>query len=120
MRLRITLWLTVIFLCTPMVLAAWFPEFFTAGLRFVLRYNLELTLPIFTHMYCLWRAYTTRAGVFGRPFFLICCIVSIGALAGLVATFTALSFYIVTAAPALYVICGNLLSWKVRLSRGRA
>jgi hypothetical protein len=120
MRLRITLWLTVIVLCTPLVLAAWIPNVFTNGLRFVLRYNLELALPIFTHLHCLWRAYISRSGVLGLPFFLICCVVSIGAFAGLFEIFTALSFYIVTSVPALYVICGNLLSSKVRVSRGRA
>jgi hypothetical protein len=120
MALRITLWLSVFLICTPMVLAAWYPDSFTIALRFVLRYGLEFALPIFTHIYGLWVAYAVRTRVLGRLVFLICCGLSIGSFAYLYQTFTALAFYIVTAVPALYAISSNLLSGKVRFSGRRA
>ena len=120
MALRIALWMSVIAIGTPMVLAAWYPEIFAIGLRFVLSYYLELALPIFMHIYGLWCAYAHRANALGRLVFQICCGISIGSFAYLYQTFSEIAFFSVTAVPALYRISSNLLSWKARVSGHRA
>ena len=112
---RIATWLIVIVLCTPMVLMAWYPDIFTVGLRFVLRYYLELVIPIWMHTYGLWVAYSRRSGTYGRLAFAIFCGLSIGSFAYLSYAFTNRVFWNVTIVPSLYIIISDLLSGKSRL-----
>ncbi len=66
MTRRIFDWLIAVVAFSPLVLMAWYPDIFTAGLRFVLRYHLELVLLAWIHAYSLWVVYSRRNNRRGR------------------------------------------------------
>jgi hypothetical protein len=112
---RIAAWLMVFALCSPMVLMAWYPDIFTVGLRFVLRYHIELALPLWMHAYGLWVAYSRRSNPRSRFAFVAYCCISIAAFGYLAHSFTYQVFWVVTVVPAIYIIMSDLLSGKSRL-----
>ena len=98
-----------------MVLMAWYPDIFTLGLRFVLRYYLELALPVWTHVYGLWVAYSRRSSRYNRFAFMAFFFTSIISFICLARTFTYHVFWGVTVIPMLYLVVSDLLSAKSRL-----
>ena len=115
MAQRIAIWLIVFALVSPFVLMAWYPDIFTIGLRFVLRYYLELTLPAWTHVYGLWVAYSPRSSKQSRFAFAAFCCIAIVSFVYLAHTFTYQAFWEVTLIPWLYLVVSDLLSGKSRL-----
>ncbi len=109
------IWLWVMLLCSPMVLMILKPGCFTVGLRFVLRYNLELALPVFMHAVGLWVVYGRRSSKRGRLAFATFVCISVVSFGWLATTFTYRVFWAVTVTPVLYVILSDLLIGKSRL-----
>jgi hypothetical protein len=93
----------------------WYPDIFTIGLRFVLRYYLELALPAWMHAYGLWVAYSRRSNPRTRFAFAAFCCISVASFGYLALVFTYRAFWGVTGVPALYLIMSDLLSEKSRL-----
>jgi hypothetical protein len=115
MATRTATWLLfAILFVAPLVLMAWYPDTFTVGLRFVLRYCLEWALPIWTHAYCLWVTYKRRSGRLGSIAFVAFCCISIISFAGLAHFYTYTVFWAVTVLPGSYAIVSDLLSGNGR------
>jgi hypothetical protein len=96
---------------------AWDPDLFTIALSFVLRYRLELAIPIWMHAYSLTVAYSRRSNSRARFAFVAFCCISAGALAYLAYSYTYQHFGLVTIVPGGYLVASDLLSGKSRLLR---
>lgn len=100
---RIATWLTYLAPAVLLLVVIWYPESFDHVLRHVLRYSLELALPIFTHSYFLWRAYLEN----GRKRWILTAVfglVSGVAFVVLFSHYTLTTFGLVTGLPTLYGI----------------
>ena len=115
MAKRIITWSLMGLLATPLVLMAWYPDTFTVGLRFVLRYHLELLLPVWMQGYGLTVAYSRRFNTRSRFAFAAFCCVSLASFGYLAYSYTYRVFWGVTVIPAFVFLVGSdLLSGKSR------
>ena len=113
---RVLTWLVVGVLLAPLVLMARYPDTFTVGLRFVLRYHLELALPVWMQAYGLTIAYSRRFNQRSRIAFAAFCCLSLASFGYLAYSYTYRVFWGVTVIPAfLYLVGSDLLSGKSRL-----
>lgn len=113
---RAVAWIFVLLVCSLFALMIWKPDIFTLSLRFVLRYYLELILPLFMHGYGLWVAYSRCSNPRGHFAFVVFCCTSAISFALLAITFTYHLFWGVTVIPPfLYIIVSDLLSGNSRL-----
>jgi len=117
MTQRILLWILVgVLFISPLVLMAWYPDAFTVGLRFVLRYHLELALPVWMQIYGLTVAYSRRFNTRGCVAFAAFCCISIASFVYLANSYTYYAYWGVTVIPAfLFIVGSDLLSGKSRL-----
>jgi hypothetical protein len=109
---RIAIWFTVLVVCFPLVMMARYPDTFTAFTRYVLRYHLELALPLYTHTYSLWSAYHRRISLFSRAAFVAFCAISAIAFVCLAFLYTYRVFWAVTVVPCIYLIFDGRLVGK--------
>jgi hypothetical protein len=116
MTKRVLAWLLIGVLVTPLVLMAWYPDTFTAGLRFVLRYHLELVLPIWMQASGLTIAYSRRFNQRSRLALVAFCCLSLASFGYLAYSYTYQVFWGVTVIPVfLFLVGSDLLSGKSRL-----
>ena len=114
---RVLTWFLMGVLVTPLVLMAWYPDTFTVGLRFVLRYHLELVLPVSMQAYGLTVAYARRLSQRSRIAFRTFCGISVVSFGYLAYSYTYRVFWGVTVIPAfIFLVGSDLLSGKSSLS----
>jgi uncharacterized membrane protein YdfJ with MMPL/SSD domain len=123
MTKRVLAWLLIGVLVTPLVLMAWYPDTFTIGFRYVLRYHLELVLPVSMQAYGLTTAHSRRFNQRSRVAFAAFCCLSLASFGYLAYAYTYRTYaytyrvlWGVTVIPAFLFLAGSdLLSGKSRL-----
>ena len=113
---RFLTWVLMGVLIAPLVLMIWYPGTFTVGLRFVLRYHLELLLPVSMQAYGLKVAYARRSSLRSRIAFLAFCGISAVSFGYLAYSYTYRVFWGATVIPAcIFLIGSDVLSGKSHL-----
>lgn len=111
---RLFMWSFAGAIFTFLALMAWKPKTFTCLLRHILKYRLEYTVPLFTHGYGLWMAYTRRHNLIGKIFFAACVLASGASFVYLAERPSYQTYFDVVMVPYAYIVISDLVSGRSR------
>ena len=110
MKNRIAIWTVIALICTPLVMMIRFPATFTEGIRFVLRYHLELGLLMGIHVLGLSLPFSRRKIRGGQAMFILLCLTSVTAFGYLAYSYTYRAFWGAVVLGCSYGIWSDLLA----------